>query len=367
MSRIFEVVQAMSGQKNCIVIPGPYLDFFASDQQAFALAAVLNQLVFWTGKSTQEDGWFYKTHEELAGELRGISEDQVQRVIGKLRKKYLPGVIEVSTRKVNGTPKNHYRIDGDKLIALIFPPVVDSAESRNVKRETTESIAQNHGMENAEVREQRRDSAESYLYTDHYTDQNKQIIEPTGQPAAPADPEIEITDLAKQVLKHLNLVTGSRYQPAKGTLENIRARLREGHKMADLCLVAEYKQVNWGEDPKMAEYLRPATLYQPSKFEGYLLSASKWDKCGRPPFINGKWVRPGESVDAGDHADRDAAYLRFLGRKLPIKTPSELETLARSEASTAGVRAIRNPDYAKSTWNRIWADCAQRLNGGNAA
>lgn len=176
MSRIFEVVQSMSGQKNCIVIPGPYLDFFASDQQAFALAAVLNQLVFWTGKSSQDNGWFYKTHEELASELRGVSEDQVQRVVSKLRKKYLPGVIEVSARKVNGTPKNHYRIDGDKLIALIFPPVVESAESRKGKREVTESTTQNHGMENADVQEQCRDSAESYLYTDHYSDQNLSLI-----------------------------------------------------------------------------------------------------------------------------------------------------------------------------------------------
>ncbi|MDQ9129715.1 hypothetical protein RDT67_25185, partial [Serratia fonticola] len=187
MSRIFEVVQAMSGQKNCIVIPGPYLDYFASDQQAFALAAVLNQLVFWTGKSSQDDGWFYKTHEELAGELRGVSEDQVQRVVAKLRKKYLPGVIEVSTRKVNGTPTNHYRIDGDKLIALIFPPALENAESRNEKREGAESNPQNHGVENAEAREQSREAAESYLYTDQYTDQHKQIIEPVGQLAPPAD------------------------------------------------------------------------------------------------------------------------------------------------------------------------------------
>ena len=79
MSRIFEIVQAMSGQKNCIVIPRPYIDF-SEDQQAFALAAVLNQLVFWSGKSSRDDGWFYKGHQELAGEI-GLSEDQVQRVV----------------------------------------------------------------------------------------------------------------------------------------------------------------------------------------------------------------------------------------------------------------------------------------------
>ncbi|MHA7847143.1 conserved phage C-terminal domain-containing protein [Serratia sp. D1N4] len=365
MSRIFEVVQAMSGQKNCIVIPGPYLDYFASDQQAFALAAVLNQLVFWTGKSSQDDGWFYKTHEELAGELRGVSEDQVQRVVSKLRKKYLPGVIEVSTRKVNGTPTNHYRIDGDKLIALIFQAAPENAESRNGKRESAESNTQNNGMENAEAREQCRESAESYLYTDHYTDQNKQIIKPTGQPAAQTDPEVEITDRAKQVLKHLNMVTGSKYQPATGTLENIRARLREGHTTDDLCLVADYKQAHWGSSAEMAEYLRPSTLYQPSKFEGYLLSATKWDKSGRPQAVNGKWLKPGETTSS-DHTDRDAAYRRFIGSARPVQNPSELEIAARKAADGANVRNM-SPLYSVPAWNRIWAECAQRLSGGKAA
>ncbi|WP_431221700.1 conserved phage C-terminal domain-containing protein [Serratia sp. L9] len=365
MSRIFDVVQAMSGQKNCIVIPGPYLDYFAGDQQAFALAAVLNQLVFWTGKSSQDDGWFYKTHEELAGELRGVSEDQVQRVVAKLRKKYLPGVIEVSTRKVNGTPTNHYRIDGDKLIALIFPPVLDSAESRNGKRESAESNPQKRVMENAEVREQSREAAESYLYTDQYTDQHKQIIEPTGQPAVQTDPEVEITDQAKQVLKHLNMVTGSKYQPATGTLENIRARLREGHTTDDLCLVADYKQAHWGSSAEMAEYLRPSTLYQPSKFEGYLLSATKWDKSGRPQAVNGKWLRPGETPDQ-DNTERDAAYMRFIGSALPLKKPSQIETEARKAADAANVRSM-NQLYSSDAWNRIWTACTQRLSGGKAA
>ncbi|CAI1605058.1 conserved phage C-terminal domain-containing protein [Serratia marcescens] len=359
MSRIFEVVQAMSGQKNCIVIPGPYLDYFAGDQQSFALAAVLNQLVFWTGKSSQDDGWFYKTHEELASELRGVSEDQVQRVVSKLRKKYLPGVIEVSTRKVNGTPKNHYRIDGDKLIALIFPPVVESAESRNGKRETTESTTQNHGMENAEVREQRRDSAESYLYTDHYTDHHKQIQNTFGQPPAAADQgdvvseEIHITDQAILVLKHLNQLTGAKYTTAKSTLQNIRARLVDGHTLEELKLVVEYLVDRW-LGTEWAKYLNPETMFRPGKFPGNLLAATAWHDGGRKPD-------QARSAPVAC-AERDAAYRRFIGNSLPLQNPGELETLARTEASKAGVRTMQ-PSYAVPAWNRIWTDCAQRLDG----
>ncbi|MFS3889968.1 hypothetical protein [Proteus mirabilis] len=140
MTTIFDVVQAMSGQKNVIVIPVPYLDFFKGDQQAHALSAILNQLVFWSGvSSSADDGWFYKSHEELAEEIHGLSgEEQARRLVDKLRKKYFPGVIETKTKKVNGTPVTHYKIDGNKLISMIFPSISETSKVRNRNVETAE-------------------------------------------------------------------------------------------------------------------------------------------------------------------------------------------------------------------------------------
>lgn len=184
MSRIFDVVQSLSGQKNCIVIPRPYIKFFTGDQQAHVLAAVLNQLVFWSGYSTQDDGWFYKSHSELGSEVGGLSEDQTKRIVDKLVKKYLPDVIEVDTRKVNGTPVKHYYVDGDALIAKIFPVTVETAEVRNGNREGAESEPQKCGMESAEPRNESGGSAESYLYPDQYTDHHSQIIKNPSCPDA---------------------------------------------------------------------------------------------------------------------------------------------------------------------------------------
>ncbi|MCW2455815.1 UNVERIFIED_ORG: putative phage protein (TIGR02220 family) [Rahnella aquatilis] len=183
------------------------------------------------------------------------------------------------------------------------------------------------------------------------------------QPAAQTDAEVEITDQAKQALKHLNQITGSRYQPANSSLENMRARLREGHTLEELQLVIEYKQVHWGDSPKMAEYLRPATLFQPAKFEGYLLSATKWAKSGRPACVNGKWTS-GSDV-AVDTAERDAAYRRFISGVAATKAPSALEKMVCTEASKASVRSMRS-DFAITTWAKIWKDCAQRQQGVKA-
>lgn len=105
---------------------------------------------------------------------------------------------------------------------------------------------------------------------------------PSCQVAGQPDPAVVITDQAKQVLSHLNQTTGSRYQVCKSSLENIRGRLAEGFTPDELTLVVDYSVEKWGDDLKMAEYLRPTTLFLPSKFPGYLQSANKWDAAGRP-------------------------------------------------------------------------------------
>ena len=282
MSQIFEIVQSLSGQRNCITIPVPYLDYFSGDQQAHALGAVLNQLVFWSGKSDLNDGWFYKEHSELAAEIRGVSEDQVQRLVNKICTRWLPGVVEKAQRQVNGTKKTHYRINGEALINVLFPVTLDSAESRNGKREVTEPIPQNHGTENVEPRNPNREVAEPILYTDHYSDHHKQISNPSCPVAAQPDPEVVITDQAILVLTHLNQISGSRYQKSKTSLENIRARLREGYSVADLQLVIDLKHEHWHENDEQYQYMRPETLFGPKKFESYLQSATRWDQKGRP-------------------------------------------------------------------------------------
>ena len=166
VSRIFEIVQSMSGQGNSITIPCPYLDFFAGDRQQHLLAAILNQLVFWSGKSHLETGWFYKEHAVIAAEVRASSEDVIRKAISKIISQYLPGVIEEKKRKVNGTPKMHYRINEEALIALIFPPVLDSALKTN-----------GNGSQ-----------AESILYTDLKTDKYIQISSCPGT----ASPEVDL-------------------------------------------------------------------------------------------------------------------------------------------------------------------------------
>jgi len=190
MSKTFDIVQAMSGQKNVIVLPRPYLKLFREDQQAHALSAVLSNLVFWSAFGGT-DGWFYKSHKELGEEVE-LSEDQTERLVKKLISKYFPDVIETCSRKVNGTPIKHYRINGDALISVVFPDKSDSVKVRNGKRKSTELKTQKRGLENAlNGNDGNRGSTESYLYTECNTECNLQSVT-DGRQAAPAQQRPQI-------------------------------------------------------------------------------------------------------------------------------------------------------------------------------
>ena len=82
------------------------------------------------------------------------------------------------------------------------------------------------------------------------------------------------TDDIKQVIDHLNSVTGSKFKPsAKASTKNISGRLSDGASVQDLKLVIDYKASEWLNDSKMCQFLRPSTLFGPEKFNGYLIAA----------------------------------------------------------------------------------------------
>ena len=73
-----------------------------------------------------------------------------------------------------------------------------------------------------------------------------------------------------RVIKYLNAKAGTNYRATnKATQRLIKARFTEGMTTKDFKKVIDNKCDDWLKDPKMCEYLRPATLFG-SKFESYL-------------------------------------------------------------------------------------------------
>ena len=87
---------------------------------------------------------------------------------------------------------------------------------------------------------------------------------------------------ATEVIDYLNTKTGSSYRATtEANIKPIRARLNDGFTVEDCKKVIDTKSGQWLNNPDMVKYLRPATLFSPSKFDGYL------NECRGKPSIRG--------------------------------------------------------------------------------
>jgi uncharacterized phage protein (TIGR02220 family) len=73
---------------------------------------------------------------------------------------------------------------------------------------------------------------------------------------------------ALQILDFLNIKTGGRYRPVVANLELIAARLKEG-ATSDECRQVIAKKAREWKGTDMEGYLRPATLFNRTKFAQY--------------------------------------------------------------------------------------------------
>lgn len=115
-----------------------------------------------------------------------------------------------------------------------------------------------------------------------YIDKTKDPLEPPWQPPLEQEKEEEKEkgkvkeeekEEVKEIIDYLNLVCKTGFKYSKSSMKHINARLSDGFSPDEIKDVIDFKFKQWGNDPKMSEYLRPETLFG-SKFESYL-NASK--------------------------------------------------------------------------------------------
>jgi len=249
-------------------------------------AIVLQQICYWledTTSGVEYDGkrWVYNTIEEWTEQFPFWSEKTVKRALTSLKSRGLIYVEQL--KKTQHDRTNYYAInhanplltDGDKMTPSIRSncPVRKGQSVPMDKVKLSQSIGSN--------------------CPDLTENTTENTTESTGKDSCPvsAKPDSDSSEDAFRVLEHLNRAAGLRYQKSKSSLGPIRGRLSEDFSADELILTVDYTIAKWSEDPKMSEFVRPETIFRPGKFPGYLSSAQKWDRAGRPPCINGKWMR----------------------------------------------------------------------------
>ena len=82
--------------------------------------------------------------------------------------------------------------------------------------------------------------------------------------------EADILTPEKEVLQILNQYTGSNFRDIKSNLSKISALFKQGFTKEEMHDVIILKVAEWKNNPVMAPYLRPSTLFRDGNFENYV-------------------------------------------------------------------------------------------------
>ena len=83
-------------------------------------------------------------------------------------------------------------------------------------------------------------------------------------------------NVINHVFTEMNKEWGTDYKPkTEASRGFIRGRLSDGHSFEEIVMVIKTLSKQWGNDIHMQKYLRPVTVFAPSKFEGYLNQAMR--------------------------------------------------------------------------------------------
>ena len=118
-----------------------------------------------------------------------------------------------------------------------------------------------------------RAQADAQAHAGAYADTDA-VASSCGNAEVEVEVEVEYIDNPlipfDEIVHALNEAAGTRYRSSSAkTRRLIHARGAEGYRLPDFLAVIDTMAAEWADDPKMAKYLRPSTLFSP-KFEDYV-------------------------------------------------------------------------------------------------
>lgn len=232
---------------------------------AAVLFAHLSQIAKrYSAKKT--DGWFYIGQPKLI-EVTGMTRKPLERSIDILAN---AGLLLIDKRGQNNT--RHYQLVQSLEQLESICAAQQSAPKPTVAPTTKAQQKPKQTAKTANV--------EPVGKTEQLT-----VAEKTEKATAK---KAEIDAAASRLVEHLNAVAGTAFRAtAKGNVEKFARVLKtkEGTE-EEVRMVIEFKTAQWGNDPKMRQYLNPETLSRPSHFPGYLEAAyNAKQQQGRPTAV----------------------------------------------------------------------------------
>ena len=193
-------------------------------------------------RQNQHGAGFYATEEQL-GESTCLSPYRIRKAAAAL----VDGGV-LSVERYGLPARNHYTVVNDGLERLFETLGAEDFREQDVK-ELDLQLSKN--------------------FTTVGQKTSQHITNETNNETNNEKKEKYKKEKADEVIDYLNEKAGTKYRHSRASLTPIAARLAEGFTVEDCKAVIDHKAGEWlGTD--MERYLRPQTLFSPSKFEGYL-------------------------------------------------------------------------------------------------
>ncbi|MGC0798441.1 conserved phage C-terminal domain-containing protein [Pantoea agglomerans] len=242
-------------------------------------AIVLQQICYWLEDTTagvEYDGkrWVYNSINAWNEQFPWWTAKTIQRTVSSLKKMGLIYVEQLKKSQHDQT--NYYAIN-------YASPLLADTDNLSLSRETICPNRKGQSVPMDKDKLSQSIGSNCPNVTEITTENTTEITTtPSCQVATQPDDEWSTLHRSREVLRHLNKVTGAKHTEAQSSMGHIKSRLKDGFTVEELCLVVDYKHAHW-EGTEEYQYMRPKTLFIPGNLPGYLQSAAKWDKAGRPP------------------------------------------------------------------------------------
>ncbi|MCM7576738.1 conserved phage C-terminal domain-containing protein [Enterobacter kobei] len=277
-------------------LTGYVWDACASSGMKLSSVAIMARLADFSS----DEGVSWPSIATIARQI-GAGESTVRTAIGQLEKD--GWLTRQQRRKGNRNASNVYQLNVTKLRDSAFSHLSESDASKyDASKSDPSKFDASKNSNNGSFHPSESGGDPSVKSTTDPSDKKPSCqvaLQPDGgQEVKQPDSEVLLTENSKSVLKHLNLVSGSRFQNCSASLDNIRARLREGFTPEELMLVIDYKNEHW-KGLEDYQYMRPKTLFTPGKFPSYLQIATRWNAKGRPKREDWDAARKNNSLTFG--------------------------------------------------------------------
>lgn len=229
---------------NNLLISEPPLQVLPSlaDKVGLNEAIILQQFHYWLQRSNNiHDGhrWIYNSYSEWNKQFPFWSNATIRRAIGSLEKQGF--LISGNYNKAGFDKTKWYRIDYERMSKA------SAQNEQTTCSNWTDGVAHN-------------EQTNTNRLPETTTETNKEHSPAKAEPSFPWE----------SVIDYLNEKADKHYRHTEANKRLVMARHKEGFTADDMRRVIDNQCSEWLHDDQMNQYLRPATLFRASKFEGYL-------------------------------------------------------------------------------------------------